>query len=208
MLPFPFSLNPESFPVSRLAGMITGLALLCSSFEAQAQNEWAVSVKSGVNIPTEELGGTNLNTGFGTEGTISYEFTNFLAAYAGWGWNKFSADHSFAGDDVDFEETGYTFGVQFNYPTTVTRVTYMLSAGGVYNHLELENKAGNNIGDTGHELGTQFETGIMIMLGKHFRLTPYGRYRLLSNEIEMDQSVIPVNLKYLSFGLGMSWSMF
>src|SRR5688500_16389056 len=129
MLQSPFSFKKMLTGRNRIIMLIAGLFLLLYSKEITAQKEWAVTLKPGVNIPTEQIAGTDLSTGFGVEGTISYEFSNFLTGYGGWGWNKFSAEHSFAGDDIDFEETGYTFGIQFNYPTTITKVTYMLSVG-------------------------------------------------------------------------------
>ena len=172
---------------------------------AQAQNEWSLTLKSGVHIPTEEFDAADLKTGFGLEGTLSYEVTSFLSAYAGWSWNRFAATQSFAGSDVDFEETGYTFGVQFQYPATVSRITYQVSLGGLYNHLEIEDNSGNTIADSGHGLGTQVETGIIIMLNKHFHLTPYGRYRLLPSDFELDHKTTSLDLRYISIGLGLSY---
>lgn len=190
----------------KLLVLIMSCLFMLYAMESQAQKEWGITIKSGINIPTEKFGGAELQNGLGAEGVLSYEFTNFLSAYGGWSWNQFSAKESFAGKDPDFEETGYAFGIQFNYPTTTSNVTYIVGIGGLYNHIEIEDVNGNIIADTGHSLGAQVETGILIILGKHLQLTPYGRYRTLSDEFEMDTQIVPVDLNYLSAGLGLTWT--
>lgn len=197
----------QKFPLKNLPHVFSVLFLLLISAGAMAQNEWTLDLKSGINIPTEEIEEAELKTGYGIEGTLSYEVTNYLSAYAGWGWSKFSSVRSFAGEDLDFEETGYTAGIRFNYPTTTSKVTYMVGVGGLYNHIEIEDSAGEIIADSGHGFGTQVETGIIIMLGKHFQFIPYGRYRSLPGEFDLDHTITSIDLRYLTFGIGLSWTL-
>ncbi len=83
-----------------------------------AQENWSAELRPGINFATQDLGNAELKTGFGFEATIGYRFMPHLGAYVGWGWNQFKSDNaSFAGTgDTDFEETGYTFGLQFVHP--------------------------------------------------------------------------------------------
>jgi hypothetical protein len=49
---------------------------------------------------TVDLGDADLDTGYGFKGTAAFRFISHLAAHAGWGWNQFFADLSFAGGNV------------------------------------------------------------------------------------------------------------
>ncbi len=185
---------------------VIGLILILSSQSADAQKKWSFELKPGVSFPTKDLHDAKLKTGFGFEGVLAYRFMPHLAAYAGWSWNKFNADKSFAGNDVDFEETGYSFGLQFIHPFSNSNISYLIKAGGIYNHIETENSAGNIINDTGHGLGWQAGAGVSIPLGNRWNLIPEIRYRSLSRDIKIGNEKIPVNLNYVSAGLGISYS--
>ena len=101
-----------------------------------AQGKFSFELRGGVSVATQDLGDADLNTGFGFEGILDYRFMPHLGAYVGWGWNRFSAEKSFAGQDVDFEETGYPFGLQFNHPIGSSSLAYYIRGGGIYNHIE------------------------------------------------------------------------
>lgn len=184
--------------------LFSGLLLLAFSNNAVAQKKWSIEARPGVNFATKDLGDAKLKTGFGIEGTLNYRFMPHLAAYAGWGWNKFASNESFAGSKTDFEETGYTFGLQFIHPLANEKVSLLLDAGGIYNHIEVENNEGDIIADSGHGLGWQAGVGVSIAVGKHFNLIPALRYRALSRDIEIDESKTAVDLNYVSVGIGLS----
>ena len=185
---------------------VIGLILILSSQSADAQKKWSFELKPGVNFPTKDLHDAKLKTGFGFEGVLAYRFMPHLAAYAGWSWNKFNADKSFAGNDTDFEETGYSFGLQFIHPISNSNISYLIKAGGIYNHIETENSAGNIINDTGHGLGWQAGAGVSIPMGNRWNLIPEVRYRSLSRDIKIGNEKIPVDLNYVSAGLGISYT--
>jgi len=180
--------------------------LIITTQNVNAQNKWSFEFRPGVNFATKDLGDANLKTGFGFEGTFAYNFMPHLAAYAGWSWNKFSASQSFAGKNVDFEETGYCFGLQFIHPILNSNISYMIKAGGTYNHIETENSTGEIINDTGHGLGWEAGGGITIPMGKSWLLIPEVRYRSLSRDITIGDRKTPVNLNYISTGIGISYS--
>ena len=187
--------------------LIACTVLMLMAQTAVAQRRWSVELRPGANVATQKLGGANLNTGFGFEGSVAYRFLPHLAAYAGWSWNKFQAAESLAGSNVDFVETGYLFGLQFIHPIAASRITYLLRAGGTYNHIETENAAGTIINDTGHGLGWQAGVGLAIPLGNRFRLIPEVRYRSLSRDMKIDILTTPVELNYVSAGIGLSFSL-
>lgn len=190
---------------SLLAG-ITLIVLIMTTQVANAQKRWSAELRSGADFPTAKLGNASLDTGFGLEGSLAYRFLPHLAAYAGWSWNKFSATQSMLGSNVDFEETGYLFGLQFIHPIAASKISYMLKAGGIYNHIETENTDGTIINDTGHGLGWQAGAGIAFPLGNRLQFIPEIRYRTLSRDIKMDNFTTPVNLNYLSASVGLSFS--
>jgi hypothetical protein len=182
------------------------LVLLSSNF-AQSQSRFSLMLGSGANFPTEKLGDANLKTGFGFEGTVSYRFLQHLSVYAGWGWNKFSAKQSFAGSDIDFEETGYTYGLRFAHPIAAeSKIKYVIGAGGVYNHIEVEDNKGEVIADSGHGLGWELDAGVSVPIGKHLSIIPGVRYRSLSRRIKTGNVNTSVDLNYISAGVGLSWN--
>ena len=173
---------------------------------AQTNNRWSLEFRPSFDYATQDISDADLGIGFGLEGTIAYRFMPHLAAYAGWSWNHFAVEQSFAGDDSGFEETGYTFGFQFIHPIGESGLSYLVRAGGTYNHLEIENNDGDIIIDSGHGLGWQAEAGLVIPLSEKFSLLPSVRYRSLNRDIEINNVSTPVDLNYLSVGVGLSWS--
>jgi hypothetical protein len=199
--------SSKTMRYEKLIGSLCLCALLsmCTTI-AKAQNNWGITFRTSANFPTKNLGDANIKTGIGLEGTIDYRFLPSLAVYAGWGWNKFSADDSFAGSNMDFEETGYRYGLQFIQPIGTTEWKYSISAGGLYNHIETENTSGEIISDSGHGFGWEAEAGIHIPLGERFSLTPSVRYHSLSKEIKINNNMTAVDLNYLAAAVALRWS--
>jgi hypothetical protein len=189
------------------AFLFTTLMLMCIAYSVEAADRWSLELRGGADFATRDLGDADLSTGYGFEGTVAFRFIPFLAAYAGWSWNHFSAEQSFAGSDVDFEETGYTFGLQFSHPLGESKLDYLIRAGGIFNHIEVENDSGDIIADSGHGLGWQIEAGLTVPLGQRWRFVPSVRYRSLSRDIEVNSVNTSVNLSYLSTGVGL-WLIF
>jgi hypothetical protein len=167
-----------------------------------AQDRFSLQVRPAVAFPISDLGDANLKTGFGFEGSMAYRFMPHTSAYAGWGWNKFSADQSFAGPNADFEETGYVFGLQFMHPfLRDSPFDYFVRAGVIVNHIEIEDAEGEIIADSGHGPGFQVETGLSFSLGDKWRLVPGIKYQSLSRDLELEGVSYPVDLNYFSLGL-------
>jgi opacity protein-like surface antigen len=185
---------------------IIGIFILLITNTSFAQDKWSAELRPGINFATSDLGDAKLKTGFGFEVAVGYKFMPQLGGYVGWGYNNFQTDSSsFAGSgDIDFDETGYTFGLQFIHPIGESSVSYLIRAGGIYNHIEVENNDGDNIGDSGHGLGWEIGAGIKVDLGSNWNLRPQLGYRALSRDIEIGNTTTDVDLNYISFGVGIA----
>lgn len=192
--------------MKKLLLTIVVLFLMTVFSQSFAQNSWSLEFRPGVDYATQDIADADLGIGFGAELTIAYRFMPHLAAYAGWSYNNFAVDQSFAGPDASFEETGYTFGLQFIHPIGESNISYLVRAGGTYNHIEIENNDGDITIDSGHGLGWQAEAGIFIPLSERFSLLPSLRYRSLNRDIEIENVSTSVDLNYLSVGVGLSWT--
>jgi Outer membrane protein beta-barrel domain len=187
-----------------LATLSMGVMLLIFSNQVMAQKNWSLSLRSGANFTTTKLGDSDLKTGYGIEGTIAYKFLPSLAIYTGWGWNKFNTDRLFTLSNIDIVETGYRAGLQITAPIGTSNLKYLISGGGLYNHLEVENSEGKMTDDSGHGYGWEAEGGIVIPLGSSFSLTPTVRYHSLTRDLKNGNLPTQVNLKYVSAGLGLA----
>lgn len=175
--------------------IILAIAMVIVSSKSIAQSEcclpykkFGVELNAGVSIPTSKLADAKLNTRLGGEILLHYNFMPHLGLYGGWGWNQLTADKSFAGNKIDFEETGYIIGLEWKHPFTCTSpLSYYLRGSALYNHIEVENNPqGHIIGDTGHGWGYQFAGGLDIPVGKNFHLTPGVKFNSLKRNLDFE----------------------
>ncbi len=184
--------------------LITGVAALLASASAlAAQSRWSIELSGGAAFATEKVAGADLGTGVGLGLTGRYRFLPHLAVYGGWDWHHFAVDQTLAGQDVDVEDTGYTFGLRFEHPL-VSRTAWWVRVGGMANHIELENSAGSIISDSGHGLGWEMGGGLSVPIGTRFTLTPGLRYRSLSRDVDLGDVSTPTDLKYVTAGVGLA----
>jgi len=188
--------------VRHLTAALFALSLLFAADTAIAQDRFGVGLSLDGSTATQDVGDADLNPGFGFEANLTYRFMPHLSAYAGWGWQRFGSDGSFAGVETDFEETGYRFGLQFMHPLGSTPVDYYVRAGGIYNHIELENSGGDITADSGHGLGWQAGAGIALPLGAKWRFMPGLRYQSLARDIEVGTVTTDVDLNYVALEIG------
>jgi len=190
------------------AVMTLAIAMMFLSQSGFAQNRFSFEFRPGVNFATRELGDANLKTGFGFEGVFSYRVLSHFGIYAGWGWNRFQSEQSFAGPDVDFEETGYTYGLQFMYGIANSNLSLLARAGILSNHIEVEDRRGDIIGDSGHGfsegIGWQVDGRIAWPIAENWYVVPSLRYRSLPKEIRIGAADTDVVLSYFSLGLGIA----
>lgn len=184
--------------------LLSVVILISAAFPQQSVNKFNFEFNTGTSFGVNKLDGAELNPGFGFEGSFSYRFMPHLSAYAGWGWNKLSADNSFAGPDVCFEETGYLFGLEFKHPLLNSDISYFVRAAGLFNHIEIENANGNIIEDSGHGLGWQIAAGVDIPLGAGLSLTPGLKFNSLSRNIGLGGVERTLNYNYVSVKVGIN----
>ena len=180
--------------------------ILISSIALNAEERWSVEFRPGLAFATGDFSDADMGTGLNLEAAAAYRFMPHLGVYAGWGWTQFISDDSFAGEDMDFEETGYTLGLQFIHPIGTGRINYMARGGLVFNHIEIEDDEGDIVGDSDHSLGWQIEAGLGITMGDSWRFLPSVRYRAVPLEIEVGDATTDMDLTYISAGLGISRS--
>lgn len=178
------------------------VAFALKSHAQENEKRFGFEFSSGASFAVQKLHDADLKTGFGFEGIFHYRFLPHTGVYAGWGWNRFGSDDSFAGNDVCFEETGYVFGLQFKHPIGGSPVSYYLRAGGLYNHIEIENAAGDIIMDSGHGFGWQAAGGIDIPLGSSWSLTPGLKFNSLNRDVDNEGITVPLEHTYLSLRVG------
>ena len=181
------------------------ILFVCMSTVSLAQEKWAVELRPNLDFPTDKIGEVDLKTGFGFEVAVNYNFMEHLGAYAGWGYNTFRSDSSNDIEDIDYDETGYTFGLQFIHPLgTSDKLSYLIRAGGIYNHVEIENESGDITEDSGHGLGWEVGLGIQYDLGNAWLLRPQVGYRALSGDFDIEGVKLDFDLNYISFGVGIA----
>jgi hypothetical protein len=172
------------------------------AFSQENEKRFGFEVSSGVSVATNKLSDVGLSPGLGFEGIFHYRFLPHAGIYGGWGWNRFGAENSFAGNDVCFEETGYILGLQFKHPFGESPVSYYLRAGGLYNHIETENSDGDIINDTKHGFGWQLAGGIDLPMGKKWSFTPGLKFNSLSRETKFEGASKQFDHNYISLRVG------
>lgn len=182
--------------------VLAALALAGTASSAAAQRVSA-DFRLAVASPTEQVAGTDLETGLGMGAVISLSLMPRLHLYGGWDWLQFPAK-AVGGVDRDFEETGYTFGLRFEQPfRSEAGVRLRAEAGGTLKHIEVEDDDGNLVADTGHDWGYELGAGLRVPFGMSWSLVPMFRYRSLGTEFS---GAVPstADLRYVGFELGLS----
>lgn len=172
------------------------------TFGQGKENRFGIEINGEVSFVSSDLAGANLNTGLGFETILQYRFMPYTSVYGGWGWVNFNAVESFAGPDMDFEQTGYILGLQFMRQIGSSPVSYFARAGLLYSHIETENNDGDIISDTGHGVGYQVAGGIEVAMGKNWSLAPGLKFNSLSGETEIEGMNYQLDHRYVSARIG------
>lgn len=179
--------------------------ILLISFTVKAQEKWTVEFRPGLNFPVSNTGNIDSKVGFGFELTGAYKLMPHLAVYAGWGLNQFKGEDSFSKEEITFKETGFTFGFEIVRPIGTSAFSYVGSAGAIYNHIKLDNNAGDFSEDTGYGFGWQVAAGVDYEFAPNLSLRPMLRYHALSRDLEIANVSTNLKLNYISFGIGLAW---
>lgn len=190
----------------RRIAFVAALTLAIGASETMAQSRLSFEMRGGPAFPTADLSQSALGTGAGFELIAGLRLQEHLGAYAGWDWHRFVTDEPFEGGEFDVEDTGYAFGLQFRHPFTDAFGGW-LRAGGIYNHIELEDDSGDIIADSGHELGWEAGAGLLFPVSQSFVLTPGIRYRTFSATLDVNDAAVAVDLSYIVAEIGVTWTL-
>jgi len=185
-----------------LLSLALAILIYVTAIGQENENRFGIEINGDVSFVSSDLAGASLNTGLGFEAILQYRFIPFTSVYGGWGYNHFNANESFAGSDVDFEQTGYILGLQFKHPIGNSPVSYFVRAGALYCHIETENNSGDIISDTGHGIGWQVAGGIEVSMGKNWSLAPGLKYNWLSGETDFGGSTYQLDHRTVSARIG------
>jgi opacity protein-like surface antigen len=183
----------------------TLLASLVISAAAAAQPTVMLEVRPTFAIPVGKLAGANLTMGpaFGITG--SWRARETLHLYGGWDWAHFGAKSSFAGSNMDFEETGYVLGLRLERPCPRGHpMALRLETGATYKHVEVENSSGARAADSEHSVGYEVGAGVAFGLGDEWSLVPMARFRALSPEFTIGPASTAGNLRYATIEFTLS----
>jgi len=185
--------------------LTTGLLLMLLSLTTMAQerdSRFSFEISAGPAYSFGDLGGSDVKLGGGFECIFHYDLMPHTGIYTGWGWNHFSSDDSFLNEETGFEETGYVIGLQYKRPLHGSGMKYYIRGGALFNHLEIENEAGDIVADTGHGWGWQLATGVDIPMGKNWHFIPGWKFNSLSRTLDYEQTKTNLDLDYVSFRVG------
>ncbi|HYW95996.1 MAG TPA: outer membrane beta-barrel protein [Bacteroidales bacterium] len=178
------------------------LLLVLNVFGQEKAHRFAFELNGGLSMSTTKPAGTDLAPGLGFEGLFHYRIMPELGIYAGWGWNHFLAEKSFAGPDICLEETGYIFGLQYKQLLPGSSVSYYVRGAGLYNHLETENSDGDIISNSGHGLGWQAAGGLDIPLSEKWSFTPGVKFNALKRNTDYEGITHELKHQYGSVRIG------
>ncbi|MEJ2540909.1 MAG: outer membrane beta-barrel protein [Gemmatimonadota bacterium] len=180
------------------------LVLVGSVGSLRAQAPWSLEAQGGAGFPVGDLE-EPLVTGPGFGAVAAYRFLPHLAAYGGWDWFSFDSGTSFAGNEVEFEETGYVLGLRFEHPLPFDLgipLAYRVHAGATYKHIELEGQDGTALADSGHGVGWEVGGGLTWDITPRWYVSPGVRYRALNRDVEIESVTTELDLTYVALQLG------
>jgi hypothetical protein len=185
--------------------ILSVLSLILTTGFTLAQGAFGMEVRGAGSIPTSKLDNASLKLGAGFELLLHYEIIQNGTVYAGWGWNRMRSDELVSEQDIDVEETGYRFGLEYAVPVGSGPTKLYVTGGGLFNHLEFENEAGDIVEDTGHGLGWNVGFGLDYALLEFIHLRPSIKHFSLRRDMEMGSRQAEVKHEYISVGLGASF---
>jgi hypothetical protein len=175
----------------------------------RSPSAWSLEFNMDGNFPTAKLGDAALDFGLGFGGTVRYQLMRHLQGYAGWEWHQLRSDELRGSEEIDIEVTGYAVGLRFEHPFRGEGgwgqgAGYWVRAGGLIEHLELEDEDGDPVTDTKHGLGWEAGGGLALPLNTRISLTPGVRYRSLARELTIGSTTRDVTLRYVTATVGVA----
>jgi hypothetical protein len=173
---------------------------------ALAQSRYGIELNGGAAFPTRDLGAAALESGFGSGFIGTLRVLPHLHLYVGWDYQRFVTDERIGTNEYDIDDTGYTFGARFQHPLR-KKVDVWVRAGGLYNHIEMEDSDGDIISDTGHEFGWEAGAGLSVPITSRIAIMPGARYRTYSSTLTVGHKDIDVDLSYVTAELRLAFKL-
>lgn len=190
--------------MSRILATAAAMAFALAPHATHAQRV-TIDLRAATGFPSADLADAALDPGYGFGTSIAWRAQEHMHLYGGWDWLHFTAEQSFAGSDLDFDETGYTFGLRFEHPWRgASRLLYRLEAGGTYKHIEVEDADGDPVVDSKHGLGYELGAGLLVPIGRGWRMAPTLRWRALRRDFEIGNVTTSGDLRYVGLEVGLS----
>jgi opacity protein-like surface antigen len=181
---------------------LTMSVILSVTVNAQKKDKrFAFEISGGPSFPTSEFV-EGIRMGIGFECILQYRFLPHTSIYGGWGANWLSSESTSSENNMDYEETGYVLGFDFNHPIGSSILSYYIRAGALYNHIETENSNGDIISDSGHGLGYQLAGGIAVNIGNNWSITPGLKFNYLPGDSDFEGTTKAINYQYISARIG------
>jgi len=186
--------------------ILFAILLVSISSKALTYDKVALEIRSNYNFVTDDIQGLDVNTGYGVEVALNYNFMEQLGVYVGWGWNHFTLEASNTNDGFVFDETGFNFGLQYIKPIGDSEeLSYLVKAGGIYNQVIIEPESSGSR-EFGPQLGWEFCLGIQYGIGKAWFIRPQLSYSSLTGDYIVSGRSYDFKLNYIAFGLGIAKS--
>ncbi len=186
--------------------VIAALLMAITSVGLNAQvveKRGGLEINGGLSLSSILPGESIANTGAGAELLLHYRVTQHFGIYGGWGYNVFRNIYPPAGHRCNFEETGYTIGIQYKRQIEFSNSSLFVRAGYQYKHIEIEEPSGELLFDTTHGPGWQAGCGIDIPLTRRWSMVSEVRFNYLRERAGHSPAFPVPDKDYFSLRLGL-----
>jgi Outer membrane protein beta-barrel domain len=184
---------------SALPILLIAPAVFALPMRLYAQSRWIFEQTGGLALTTRDLGDAKLGIGYGFEGTLGYRVAGPVAVYAGWSWFRFHSDQSFAGPNVNVDETGIVYGLELDRALGTRPMPALRVRGGLtYERVDLEPAGNGNDLRSDYDLGWGASALLAFPLGEHWRVGPQVYYRSFSPIFAVGSGSVSADLAHVS----------
>jgi hypothetical protein len=191
--------SPNSMRIIKLVFIV---CFLFFESNLKAQGDWSMTFRPEISFPVSRINGLHPGTGYGFEITVGYHVLENVVVHAGWGEQIFPAETGHFVEKDGYEQSKFTSGLRIFHATNVSRLNYMVGAGGLLVHLDREIHDDVDANHSGNGSGWYAEAGLMYKLTTRLQVMPSLHYTYLSAKMNKDYRL---QFKYISPGIVFSY---